>query len=233
MERAHSPVADPDSCYRFLRRSLGWIDVDSNAFQQNSHMAASCICCWIRGSSLVPDAMGNIIFGTIHSLGRNWRTLSRCFPLVVARRVRCCARCRVGYDPPPGKYLFLVADNSHQLNFHLRPCLAYMSAPRSHLHKSLVQSVSWSRVQLLQTVLVQARCSQTHPNGISTMGLKVMPLDFLIWFRDSWLFRESNGLPSFLDCSYMSTYHSLGLFLVLQERATWSVILYRGTLSRI
>jgi hypothetical protein len=129
MERPHSPVADPDSRYRFLHRSLGSDAVGSNAFQQNSYVASSRVCCWFRGSSLVPDAMGNIIFGTLHSLGWFARSLSRSVSMVVARRVRRRARRRVGYDPPPGMYLSLVADNPSLLNFLLRPCLAYMSAP--------------------------------------------------------------------------------------------------------
>lgn len=33
VERAHSPVADSDSCYHLLHRSLGSDAVGSNAFQ--------------------------------------------------------------------------------------------------------------------------------------------------------------------------------------------------------
>ena len=56
--------------------------------------------------------------------------------------------------------------------FLFRPCLAYTSAPRSHLRRSLVQFASWLLVQLLRIALVPNQFFQMHPNGISAKGLK-------------------------------------------------------------
>lgn len=171
MERPYSSVPDFDSRCHFLHRSLGSDAGDPNAFQQNPHLASSCVCRRLRGTSLVPDALGNIFLGTLYSLGWKGWSLSRYLPLAVAGCTRCRSRRRIGFDPPAGVYLVYVV-KALSLNIFFRPCPAYTSARRSHLPRSLVQSVSWLLVQLLRTALVPNQFFQMHPNGISAKGLK-------------------------------------------------------------
>lgn len=100
MERSHTKMADTVASYRVFRLDLGSVHGCADSPQQDTHLAPSCVCCRTWRTAVVPDAMGYIIIGIIHPLGRLCRTLSWGFTMAMARSPRRDTRCGTGHDPP-------------------------------------------------------------------------------------------------------------------------------------
>jgi len=123
LERAHTQVANFNSCHHVLRWCLGSYLVGVDTLQQDTYMAASRIRCWSWSSQMVPgiepwhdlidlitehiflysDAVGDLITCTVHSMGWIWRTVSWDLIVAVAGGFRRSTRCRTGHDLAPGE----------------------------------------------------------------------------------------------------------------------------------
>ena len=148
LECAHSTMANSDIYYYILHRSLGWDAIYSYLFWQNTHLAFTCICGWVGGSTMVPgnkiqpirslskanivvlDALGDIFIGLVSPLGWRCRTVLRHFSLAVAWRTWCHSRCRFGNDPTSGKWVHQLIQppypNSSIPDSFKTSCLCYI-----------------------------------------------------------------------------------------------------------
>ena len=127
--------------------------------------------------------MGNVILGSLHSLGWFGRSLSRDISLAVARCVGCCARRRVGYDPSAGIYISFIA-NSHLVD------LSFQTLSRLHVCATLAFA------QVIGSICVMI-ARATAPNRIGPESV----------FPDAskWDFSEGiKGLTFFLTFSFVT-----------------------------